>query len=325
MGVFISCDWGSTALRLRLVDSDSRQILAEEESPIGIGRVPATIAGLARRRYLEAALTTVVGRLTQSADSTTKGLHIIVSGMASSTLGLWELPYASVPFAMDGRDLVWHRYMAIDEAFDMPLWLVSGMATEHDVIRGEETQLVGIQRVLGDFEEGICIMPGTHAKHVLVRQHKVLDFRTYMTGEIYDVLARHSMLRDTLRIESDRKEIRNSTDFLRGVEDAMSYPLTHALFRVRTNGVFKKMDGYGCKEYLSGLLIGYEMWQALHWEKVGDREVMVLSGRAALTDRYRQAMEFCLQNKGKNWQLIQVDDCTVEAHCYLFNKFVSWK
>jgi 2-dehydro-3-deoxygalactonokinase len=70
------------------------------------------------------------------------GLPVILSGMASSTMGMIQLPYKQMPFKTDGSDLIVERVKGSNE-FAHDVFVISGACTDRDVMRGEETQLVG--------------------------------------------------------------------------------------------------------------------------------------------------------------------------------------
>lgn len=66
-------------------------------------------------------------------------------------------------------------------------------------MRGEETQLIGcIQDDDQTISDRMFILPGTHSKHILVRNQQITAFKTYMTGEISDLLSNKSILKNSL-------------------------------------------------------------------------------------------------------------------------------
>src|SRR5690606_28804751 len=68
------------------------------------------------------------------------GISVILSGMASSTIGLMDVPYKRLPFALDGSDL---NIRALNEHSENPVIIISGACSESDVMRGEETKVLG--------------------------------------------------------------------------------------------------------------------------------------------------------------------------------------
>ena len=87
-------------------------------------------------------------------------------------------------------------------------FLISGACTDTDVMRGEETQAVGAFQLpeVAEFSAGsLVILPGTHSKHLTIAGGQIQDFRTSMTGELFDVLARHSVLRHSVAADDSRQ------------------------------------------------------------------------------------------------------------------------
>ena len=66
-----------------------------------------------------------------------------------------------------------------------------------DVMRGEETQIAGFLKSNPNFSGCLCL-PGTHTKWVVVDNGCVEYFRTSITGEMFNIVRQHSILRLTL-------------------------------------------------------------------------------------------------------------------------------
>ncbi len=262
MALFISCDWGTSNFRLRLVDSGNRQVLGEIESPQGIAAMFGEWkdSGADRIPFYQNFLHRQIERLPQQLQI--QDLPLIVSGMASSSIGMLELPYQPVPFGATGEDLIHTEIPAFGDLMHRIL-LVSGVRTATDVMRGEETQLIGCLSP-GDKGERIYIFPGTHSKHVRVKDGHALDFTTYMTGEFFQLLSTKSILAGSVASPVAQTSLPPSFKplppaFKKGVEDSRQSGLLHNAFLVRTNqlfGAWSKEENY---YYLSGLLIGEEL------------------------------------------------------------------
>ena len=190
---------------------------------------------------------------------------VLISGMASSSVGWKELPYANVPFtATDAGALGCESFHVSYRGTDLPIHLFSGVRTPSDVMRGEESELIGIltlpeTRKLAS-DGCLVILPGTHCKHVRVESGSIVDFTTFMTGELFDLLRSQSILRATL--DWDRfGEINAAHDdaFVQGVCTARERGMAAGLFKARTRGVLDGASGASNIHYLLGLLIGDEL------------------------------------------------------------------
>ncbi len=147
------------------------------------------------------------------------GAPIAISGMASSSIGWQELPYARLPMSLDGSGLLWRdaEPLSLGDT-EHRVILVSGARTDTDVLRGEETEVIGLFN-LGELEQfqarSLVIKPGTHSKHVQVADGQLVDFATFMTGELFDVLSRHSILRYSIEPADAQEQLTLDPDDLR--------------------------------------------------------------------------------------------------------------
>ena len=156
---FISVDWGSTNFRLKVIDSKSINTLFDLSSSNGI----KFLTRGAKKKDYEKILGDFLEEQLNSIPDTFKDLKVVISGMASSNLGLKELDYAELPINFNGEGMAW-------EWLSDRILLISGLKGEQDVMRGEETQIVGIRESLKDLESGCLILPGTHSKHVFFKE-----------------------------------------------------------------------------------------------------------------------------------------------------------
>ena len=274
MDYFLSCDWGSTAFRLWLAAPAGAGTVEGAEGLISAGvqsgkgatviamSVPRAAGAQAREWAFAAHLDEMIADLQKQTDTPLAGLPVVISGMATSAHGWRELPYAETPFAVDGSDLVFAREQLPDaDGAERTVYFVSGLRTDRDVMRGEEIEIVGLFSTPSWRElrsDSLLVLPGTHAKHVLVRDGKVVDYRTHMTGELFEVLCKHSVLRLTTR-KPDDAEPRHLKAFGAGVRRVRDEGLSSSLFLVRTNGLFDRYPPDENASFLSGLLIGNEL------------------------------------------------------------------
>jgi 2-dehydro-3-deoxygalactonokinase len=171
--------------------------------------------------------------------------------------------------------------------------LLSGVRSGTDVMRGEETEALGLRQYLGCHDEGpaVWILPGTHSKHLLIERGNIVEFATYMTGELFDVLCTSSVLRHvTQSAASDERStaVETSGDFQAGLDEGRTMPLTNALFHVRTRAVLNGTSGPANAAFLSGLLIGAEI--AAVERNHPQVAQIVLCAAAKLAEPYQRAL-----------------------------------
>jgi 2-dehydro-3-deoxygalactonokinase len=158
-----------------------------------------------------------------------------------------------------------------------------------DVMRGEETQILGALALRP--EAGLLVLPGTHSKWARIEAGRVVWFATFMTGELFAVLRRHSILGRLMQEGPGDPEA-----FGRGVRfglsgDRAAGGLLRRLFSARTLGLFDRLPATGLADYLSGLLLGDEIREALGClgPKAAERGLLLVGG-ADLAARYRAAL-----------------------------------
>lgn len=267
----IALDWGSTRLRAFLL-GDGGEVLATRQSGDGA----ATLTGA---EAYAGALAALVGdwRAHQPA------LKLLACGMVGSQYGWREAPYVRCPG--DAAALA-AQALVVDGHLSFIPGLVDD-AAQPDVMRGEETQIVGALALQpGLAEDAVLVLPGTHSKWVRVKAGRVTGFATHMTGELFALLRQHSVLNRLM--PADGSSPASPEAFLKGV-DAAREPggLAHQLFAVRTLGLFKHLTSEQLPDYLSGLLIGHEIASEL---KQGPQRVALI-GDPALCARYAQALQ----------------------------------
>ena len=228
----LSCDWGTTSFRLRLIDVETCNVLHEVKNFDGVNT--AHNEWLATKKNESIRLNfyrSFIQRQIEKLNADVSDVTAVISGMASSTIGMKELPYAKLPFELSGDNLNIEKFEA-DNFCKNDILLISGLQTNVDVIRGEETLLLGCD--IND--DALVIFPGTHSKHVIVKDKTAIDFKTYMTGEFFNVLSTHSLLAKSVLKNNDVHE----ETFIKGVKDGVRNNVLNIAFHVRTNQLFNK-------------------------------------------------------------------------------------
>jgi len=255
----LCCDWGTSNFRLYLTDLTTNEVIAMVKSDRGIALTfDAWKEGESKHRipFFRKLLDIQVKRLATITKHDLAGIPIILSGMASSSIGMKEVPYASIPFSIETPKLRVHNFPR-NAAFPNELFLYGGLKTEKDVMRGEEVQLLGLSHLM-DTTDCVCLLPGTHSKHIWIKNKTVVDFQTFMTGEYFQLISTKSILKGSVESTKVFEETQKSI-FKKGVLTAQTTNLLNSLFSVRTNTLLKDVSNQDNYYYLSGLLIGQEL------------------------------------------------------------------
>jgi len=265
----LCCDWGTSSFRLRLIGLSECQMIGEVLSSEGIAATYSAWKLTAKdklmvraqffKNYLRQQIDILAARLSLDLNKVT----IVISGMASSSIGMEEIPYTDLPYAVDGSQSG-IRFFDMSEDFPHEIMLISGVKSDADVMRGEETQLVGLLNLgeLSSFQnkEAIFIFPGTHSKHMYVQGNELVGFQTFMTGEIFKIMSHYSILKDSVENGNQNDLTQEEISAFRsGVRQSEHANILNSLFKVRTNQLFDKMNRKQNALYMSGLLIGNEL------------------------------------------------------------------
>lgn len=254
---FISCDWGTSNFRIRMVEVPSFIILAEVKNNRGVADFSTSEPKAFENHLLEA-----LNQLDKQLEISISTEPLMISGMASASIGWRELPYAELPVSLDASDLICVTLPEISHRESkLTPRLISGLRSESDVMRGEEVELMGLlsrQEAANYLNACRVILPGTHSKHIVVRDNQILNFNTHMTGELFGLLSQHSVLKHSFHpVDFDRSFSPDA--FAEGVESVMRNGLSENLFKVRSLSLLKGATAHWCYHFLSGLCIGHEL------------------------------------------------------------------
>lgn len=260
----IGVDWGTTNLRIMRIAEGGR-ILAERRDPRGA-------AGLNRNDFPEVLAEVAADWMTEA--------PVLVSGMAGAR-GRWaETAYAAAPAGP--KDLARNLVTVGPGVRIAPGVAMFDGTRLLDVMRGEETQVVG----LGDVDEATVVTPGTHSKWIAVRRDAIVDFRTFMTGELYAAVRSATILGQDMGPPGG-----SSTAFEAGVRRSLADPaLTALLFSVRVERLNGAHTPEESADYLSGLLIGAEIAAQPAKGASAPKTPAIVIGAPALTAPYLSAL-----------------------------------
>ncbi|MCP9235243.1 2-dehydro-3-deoxygalactonokinase [Lewinella sp. JB7] len=250
---FISCDWGTSNFRLRLVEKSTLRVRAYRSTDRGIRDLNEEFLRSAESDRFEF-YGTYLQRQTDLLAEARPSYPIVISGMASANIGMLELPYGELPIERSGRILVsQQRELPTGQA----IVLISGVKSTRGIMRGEETQALGMLDELDSEADGVILLPGTHSKHLLCEGDMVTDFRSYMTGELFGLLRTHSILAHSVR-EGEWNAVTQDA-YLYGVRCGYREGMAASLFDIRAGHILRNTDPVDNYYHLSGLLIGAEL------------------------------------------------------------------
>ena len=211
---------------------------------------------------------------------------IIASGMVGAKQGWIEVTYIKSP--CDIRNINFKTLNILD---NINIHILSGISQSNppDVMRGEETQIAGFLQNNIDFDGSICL-PGTHSKWVEIRNNNIIKFKTFMTGELFEIISKNSVLIHSVEAgKIDKMELLKSVDKIFQNPELFS----NALFQLRADDLINSKGPTIYKSRLSGYLLAIELLGSMEFWKNND---IVLIGNPDLTAMY----QFVLNKKVKS-------------------------
>jgi 2-dehydro-3-deoxygalactonokinase len=242
---FVAGDWGTSHLRLSLCDEQGRVL--ETRKGQGVSAVRADVAG---------EFASAVGSWSAHGP-----LPAVLCGMVGSTIGWHEVRYLPCPIRPEMVATGVHRFSADGrDVFIAPGLSCRNKLMAPDVMRGEETQILGALRLDPQLarERHVLCLPGTHTKWVSLKDGVIEHFLTAISGEMFDLILRHSVLVNY----KEKVDVAGGPAFRRALEKTKIYPdaeLTHLLFEVRSGQLVGELKQAEAADFLSGLIIGQDV------------------------------------------------------------------
>ncbi|KQV68228.1 2-dehydro-3-deoxygalactonokinase [Rhizobium sp. Root1220] len=261
---YVAVDWGTSSFRLWLIGKDGT-ILGESRSDEGM-----TTA--ARTGFAD-----VLGSHLSKLDAP-ENLPVIICGMAGAKQGWVEAGYIDVPASLSA--ILTGAVSVPGQSRDVRI--LPGLAQRDkempDVMRGEETQLLGALGPDGKGSQAVC-MPGTHSKWVHVSDGSVTGFSSFMTGELFEAITKHTILSHA--VAGADQGPADAVAFEAAVRAAFARPAmaTNLFFTARSGQLLHGLTPAGAQARISGTLIGLEIAGALSNAANGVGITLVASGR----------------------------------------------
>lgn len=269
---WIAVDWGTSRLRAWAMNGDKPITSAISDDGMG---------GLSADEFEQKLLSLIEPWL---GDHVTPDIStpVIACGMIGARKGWASAPYRAVPCAPHAETMT--RAPAQDPRISV--FMIPGLSQPQpaDVMRGEETQIAGFLSQNPKFD-GVLCLPGTHTKWAHISAEEVVSFRTFMTGEIFELLTTRSVLRHNIGEGLDQPA------FTEAIGDAMAKPeaIAARLFSLRSESLLAGLDPDVARGRLSGFLIGMELaasrpyWLGRQVAVIGTPQLSSLYGAALAT------------------------------------------
>lgn len=220
---------------------------------------------------------------------------VLASGMITSNLGLVEVPHLVAPVGLDelARGMV---RMEMPEVFAQPIWFIPGVRNQShkvtllnheamDMMRGEETETIGLLQRLELSGHALLVLPGSHTKLVSVDQaQRITGCATTLSGELLQAITQHTLISQALGAEFAR-ELRPEM-LLAGAASAQRTGLARACFSVRTLAQFTDLQHDDRASFLLGAVLSDDVLALKNSSAIQMRPdtTIVICGKPMLRD-----------------------------------------
>ena len=290
---WIAVDWGTTNFRAWLIKND--KVLKEVDKPNGIKNI-------SNKNFED----TLVKNINIPKNINSK-IKIVSCGMIGSKQGWLNSGYEK---NLNLKKNILVKVKTKNKYLDF--YIVKGLCQNnpYDVIRGEETQVLGYLQNNKNFS-GIICLPGTHSKWIKISNGKIVKFKTYMTGELFEIISNNSILSHSIIDKKINTKVFKNSVLL---SQKKNFNLFDYLFEFRSRTLLSKKKYYP-KSELIAYLIGNEIKSNINSAKVTK---VIIIGSKYNSKLYSQAMHV-LKIKNK---IVDSKNTTIAGLKTLFNKFV---
>lgn len=316
MTLIMTIDGGTTNTRVRIIQNE--KVLAKAFVSLGVRN---TAINGSKKELLEG-LRNAINTALSSAHVKREDLQMVVaSGMITSNVGIYEIPHVVAPAGIieitEASQLV-----KIPELIDMPILFIPGVKNNNylqgndqnlesmDIMRGEETETIGILKIKSLKGPLTMILPGSHTKVLKVNEHnQITGCLTTMAGEIFSTLATKTILADS--IPKSLISHLEPEEILKGASISRRVGLTRGCFFTRIISQFTSLDGNKKANFLLGVILGQDLIAIKNCTacKLEKDETIVIGGPPNLRNAVYYLLEKEHDIKGK---IIVLDDDTVE-------------
>ena len=283
---YILClDGGTTNTRIRLVENG--KIIDSVSSHTGSNKKN----NVELRQCVKELIDELLKRHSLSADDIP---YIMACGMVSSELGLFVHPHILTPAgAAELKKGI--REVVLSDITDIPIRFIPGIkenCPEPNMMRGEETECVGLLSAYKINEPVAVILPGTHNKVISFDGERVTALYSMMSGEILAALSGHTILKNTMP-ESLPKEF-DEDALIEGAEECRRCGLTGAALRERSIGLTNTKSDVWLSSFLAGAVLYCDIIAIK--EKSGGKKLLI-GGSLPLREEIAVLCRHFLQNE----------------------------
>lgn len=286
----LTIDMGTTNTRTSLWRDGT--LLAQGSAAIGVR--DAAISG-SKAPLKDALHSTIAAVLDESGIAAGRIDLAVASGMIGAKTGLLDVPHLRAPASLAdlARGMV---QIQLPDILKTPLWCIPGVRNHSgkvglhnheamDMVRGEETETMGLLARLQLAERAIFVLPGSHTKLVSVDEEgRIVGCATTIAGELLQAISQHTLISESVASAFGR--VLHPEHVLAGAATARKVGLARACFSVRILAQFSDVELDQRASFLLGAVLADDVLALKHSSAIQMRPdtTIVLCGKPLLRD-----------------------------------------
>lgn len=256
-------DTGTTNTRVKIWEAE--QVIGAAAMEVGVRDTAIT----GSKRTLQDGVKAALGAALDDAGLTAGSLSLILaSGMITSNVGLYEVPHLIAPAGINELAQGMIR-VEMAEVSDQPIWLIPGIKNnvfdislescdQMDIMRGEETESIGILQSLCWNGPALIVLPGSHSKFInLNGRGQMTGCMTSLAGELLSLITKNAIISSSLNHSFSQGM--NEAMVLKGAQYARELGINRACFLIRIIEQFLDYTTSDKANFLEGIIFGSDL------------------------------------------------------------------
>jgi len=233
-------------------------------------------------------------------------------GMITSNMGLCEIAHLPAPVSAKRlADAVIEK--EFKDIAPFPISFIPGVKSFSeavtpenfsgmDMMRGEETEAIGLYSLLKPDGNSIFVLPGSHNKFVYVNEDgEITGSMTTVSGELLDAVTKHTILADSAEsVFADEKEYMTEA-VTAGARECAASGIGKALFGGRILSTLGKKEAAFIRSYLLGAVFASDIEALDSFMKKMGRAKIYIAGKTV----FKRALYDCM-NAMTDWVICAV-------------------
>lgn len=290
--LYMTIDSGTTNTRAKIWKDNT--VVAQSFIEAGVRDTAITGSTQKLKKGVGEAIRKAIGEAKVANDSIAA---IIASGMITSNVGLHEVPHVIAP-AGKAELAAGMVQTVIPEVSDKPIWFIPGIKNHvapidtdncetMDIMRGEETEIIGIIEKLCVKGPAVLILPGSHSKIAQIDEdNRITGCITTLAGELLEIITHKTILADALH--NSFADTMDEAMLLKGASFSSQVGLGRTCFMIRILDLFSDLTVNEKANILLGAVLGSDLLAMKNSRalKVTAKVPLIIMGKKLLKEAF---------------------------------------